>query len=344
MIKKIWRYIAIGVSLFILSYSLYHHGIFATSLIALLIWFGGMYLNVMILKPRKYRSIFTQLPVMKIAHMSIGPVVIQGRFMVDDAKMTAPFNQGKCDGYSYQYYKGHLKKDGTLNYVLDHEKSEYHPIAFQDSTDKISLDSTAIQALHDDWHKIKLGNDLVKIKCLNVDPTEEYMLAGNYQIKDEERKIISLDGLGIRYLAIEEGLRRQYQQKNLYFFQTRKRYGILTACFVLIALTVLNAILPRYYVNHLVLIWCYFVGSILIAYFTTLIYKVKDVENIWVNTIVYALFPNVGVIVLSMVLGVSLLPLIAALLIVLLMTWKFMKQHPNEMQSYWDAIQKRKTK
>lgn len=336
IIKRFWGYVAVGSGLFLLSYVAYHHGIFAAILIFMLFWCSGLYLYLVILKPRKYRSIFKQLPVMKIAHMPIGAVVIQGRFIAENAKIDAPFDQGKCDGYRYQYYKGSWRKNGEIDYVLDHEKSDYNALKFQDEADEIALDAPVIQSLYDEWEKIQIGIDLVKIKCLNLNHDEEYMLAGNYQIQDGERKILSLDKFGIYYLSKEEGDWQQYQQKNLYFFQTMKRYGIVTALFVLIAMTSLNVILPRYYVNPLVLIWCYFVGSLLFSFCITKIHKVKGLENTWNNTIILSLFPNIGVIVLSMLFGVSLFPLIAALTIVLMMTRKFVQKYPDEMQDYLD--------
>ncbi|GAA5094387.1 hypothetical protein GCM10023338_02560 [Wohlfahrtiimonas larvae] len=302
----------------------------------MLFWCSGLYLYLGILKPRKYRSIFKQLPVMKIAHMSIGAVVIQGRFITEHNKIDAPFEQGKCDGYRYQYYKGSWRKNGEIDYVLDHEKSDYNVLKFQDKTDEIALDASAIQPLYGEWEKIKLGIDLVKIKCLKLNHDEEYMLAGNYQIQEGERRILSLDKCGIYYLSKEEGEWQQYQQKNLYFFQAMKRYGIVTALFVLIAMTVLNVILPPYYVNPLVLIWCYFVGSILFVFYMTKVHKVQGLEHIWNSTIILSLFPNIGVMVLSMLLGVSLLPLMAALTIVLMQTYKFVQKYPDEIQDYLD--------
>lgn len=336
IIKQFWHYVAIGSGLFVLSYVVYHHGVFSAFILLMLFGCSGLYLYLAILKPRQYRSIFKQLPVMKIAHMSIGAVVIQGKFVTDDAKINAPFDQGKCDGYSYQYYKGSWRKNGEIDYVLEHEQSDYNALKFQDDTGEIALDASAIQSLYGEWVKIEIGIDRVKIRCLKLNHDEEYMLAGNYQIQAGERKILSLDQCGIYYLSKEEGEWQQYQQKNLYFFQAMKRYGIVTALLVLIAMTVLNGILPRYYVNPLVLIWCYFVGSLLLAFFMTKIHKVQGLEHTWNSAVVLSLFPNIGVMILSMLLGVSLLPLIAALLIVLMMTRKFIQKYPNEIQDYFD--------
>lgn len=336
IIKQFWHYVAVGCGLFVLSYVVYHHGVFSTLILLMLFWCSGLYLYLAILKPRQYRSIFKQLPVMKIAHMSIGAVVIQGRFIAEHDKIDAPFDQGKCDGYYYQYYKGSWRKNGEIDYVLEHEQSHYNPLKFQDETDEIALDASTIQPLYGEWEKIQIGIDCVKIRCLNLNHDEEYMLAGNYQMQAGERKILSLDKGGIYYLSKEEGEWQQYQQKNLYFFQAMKRHGIVTALFVLIAMTALNGILPRYYVNPLVLIWCYFVGSLLLAFCMTKIHKVQGLEHTWNSTIVLSLFPNIGVMVLSMLLGVSLLPLIAALLIVLMMIRKFILKYPNEIQDYFD--------
>lgn len=342
--SQYWKMAGIILFLLITFYTLQNSNHFWTWItFCVVMYLGGVYLYGVIIKPRLHRTMFMRFPLSKIEHMAIGQVMLQGHFILETDEVLAPYGRGKCIAYHCQYYKGTPQKDGMIKYHLDDEINESTQLSFEDETDKIILDNTCMIQPLDDWRleEIKQGNDLIKLRILQLDIAQQYMIVGRFQITTSGDRVIQGDGQKKIYCMDQiQSENVQLHQRHLQLFQRGKIYGIITALLVIVIGMMFYQ--PSQSVPYLPILWIHFVGSLVLAFIISKMHRVKGMENFYVNVITLAWMPNVGVIVLGMLFSIGLLALFLSMMTVFIASWLFVQQNLTELQIYWNDKQNTK--
>lgn len=334
----IWKNSAIILFLFVTTYIALKTDLLSAWLtFSFVTYLGGLYLYRVVFRMRKYSSVFAQLPMTKIAHMSLGKVALKGRLVHSEPLIKAPYDGGLCLGYRCQYYQGEWKKDGTLHYEAAGEDSEFIPLSLVDDSGEIAIQTSEIEALDGITQEIKIGRNLVKLSCLKINTEQTYVVTGCYQRTNEGTAILTSDDMPIRYVNESYGEVIHHRQKHLQLLQQAKLFSVIASMIVITEFLLLGYAFSSVLIDPMMLLIIYFCVSLVWAFIVTKKYRVKGVENKVVTIISIALFPNCLVILMAMLLGVNTIALFLGMLTIFIVTYIFVHRYHDLLITYWNS-------